>query len=62
MSESHAPAELGTDVRCHCGKLMARWQGESLIIKCSRCRRFVRIHSSAIGGMPPHGLASAPRR
>jgi hypothetical protein len=60
MSESRAPA--GTDVRCHCGKLMARWNGESLVIKCSRCRRFVRIHLSTIGGMPPSGLTSGPRR
>lgn len=48
MSESRPPAALGTDIRCHCGKLMARWQGESLVIKCARCGRFVRIHSSPL--------------
>ena len=53
MSESHASAASGVDVRCHCGKLMARWQGQSLVIKCARCRRFIRIHASAIGGKPP---------
>jgi hypothetical protein len=61
MSESGATAASGTDVRCHCGKLIARWQGENLVIKCPRCRRFVRIHSSAIGGMPPRGMTPGPR-
>lgn len=62
MSESRGAAASDTDVRCHCGKLMARWQGESLVIKCTRCGRFVRIRSSAIAGMPPRGLTSGQRR
>lgn len=62
MSESHAPVESGTDVRCHCGKLIARWQGDNLVIKCTRCGRFVRISSSAIAGTPPPDLTSGPRR
>ncbi len=54
MNECVSPAR-GTDVRCHCGKLIARWQGEELVIKCTRCGRFVTIHHSAIRGMPPSG-------
>ncbi|MBX3302865.1 MAG: hypothetical protein KF693_11680 [Nitrospira sp.] len=61
MSESRAPSASSSDVRCHCGKLMARWQGESLVIKCSRCGRFVLIHSSAITGIPPRGMTPGPR-
>ncbi|MBA5867876.1 MAG: Com family DNA-binding transcriptional regulator [Nitrospira sp. CR1.3] len=62
MSESRAPAVSGTDVRCHCGKLIARWQGDSLVIKCTRCGRLVQIRSSAIGGTPPPEFTSGPRR
>lgn len=62
MSESRVPVVSGMDVRCHCGKLVARWQGDSLVIKCTRCRRFVRIHASAIDGSPPRELTSGPRR
>jgi len=50
------PPAMGTDVRCRCGKLIARWQGEDLVIKCSRCGRFVAIHHTAIRGIPPNGL------
>jgi ribosomal protein L32E len=45
-----------TDVECFCGKLVARWQGDELVIKCKRCGRFLAIHYSAIRGMPPSGL------
>lgn len=52
----------GTDVRCRCGKLVARWQGEDLVIKCTRCGRFVAIQHSSIRGMPPNGLNLNQRR
>jgi hypothetical protein len=53
MSERSASAAAAMDVRCHCGKLIARWEGSSLVIKCTRCGRFVAIHHSAILGTPP---------
>jgi hypothetical protein len=51
-----------SDVRCRCGKLMARWEGGSLVIKCSRCARFVMIHHSAIRGTPPPNLSPGESR
>jgi phage FluMu protein Com len=50
------------DVRCECGKLMARWEGNSLVIKCSRCGRLVMIHHSAIRGTPPPNLSPGQPR
>lgn len=41
------------DIRCHCGKLVARWDESSLLIKCNRCRRVVRIPCAAIQGKAP---------
>ncbi|WP_173050248.1 hypothetical protein [Nitrospira sp. KM1] len=42
-----------SDLRCQCGKLIARWQGGNLVIKCARCARFITIHHTAIQGTPP---------
>lgn len=53
MSELRVPTPPSPDVRCHCGKLIARWQGVNLVIKCARCARFITIHHSAIRGTPP---------
>lgn len=58
----YIPTAAGADVRCRCGKLVARWQGDELVIKCTRCRRFVAIHHSAIRGMPPLDLNPNPSR
>ena len=55
-------ATSSLDVRCECGKLIARWEGSSLVIKCSRCVRFIMIHHSAIRGTPPPNLISGQRR
>ena len=56
------PSATAMDVRCHCGKLVARWQGDELVIKCTRCGRFVAIHHSSIRGMPPSSLNPDQRR
>ncbi|MDN5941607.1 MAG: hypothetical protein L0H94_06975 [Nitrospira sp.] len=53
MNERDTPAPSVSDVRCHCGKLIARWQGDKLVIKCARCGRLVMMHHSAIRGTPP---------
>lgn len=55
-------AGTSVDVRCRCGKLVARWQGDDLVIKCTRCGRFVAIHHSAIQGMPPTGMSPDDRQ
>jgi phage FluMu protein Com len=56
VTERGTAVTSSSDVRCQCGKLMARWEGNSLVIKCSRCARFVMIHHSAIRGTPPPKL------
>ncbi|WP_146216171.1 hypothetical protein [Nitrospira lenta] len=61
MSELHTPVPSSSDVRCHCGKLIARWQGTNLVIKCARCARFMTIQYSAIRGTPPPDLALGRR-
>lgn len=62
VSEQRKPVSLATDVRCHCGKLIARWEQGSLVIKCARCGRFIAIHHSAIHGTPPADLSPRYRR
>jgi hypothetical protein len=43
------------DIRCDCGKLVARWEDDGIAIKCGRCGRVVTIPYSAIQGRPPTG-------
>lgn len=62
VSELRMPASSATDVRCLCGKLIARWQNDNLVIKCARCGRFVAIHHSAIRGTPPPELTTGQDR
>ena len=62
VTERATTATSSLDVRCQCGKLMARWEGSSLVIKCTRCARFVMIHHSAIRGTPPPNLSPGQRR
>ncbi len=38
------------DLRCHCGKLVARWEAHALSIKCVRCHRLVSIPYQDIEG------------
>jgi hypothetical protein len=57
-----ASARTSVDVRCRCGKLVARWQGDDLVIKCTRCGRFVSIHHSAIQGIPPGDMSPGDRQ
>jgi phage FluMu protein Com len=41
------------DIRCECGKLVARWERDGIAIKCGRCGRVVTIPYRAIQGRPP---------
>lgn len=42
-----------TDIRCHCGNLLARWHADGIELKCRRCRRLVMIPFSQVMGTPP---------
>ena len=39
------------DIRCVCGKLVARWEPRGLSIKCVRCQRLVSIPYQEIEGL-----------
>jgi phage FluMu protein Com len=41
------------DIRCACGRLVARWEGTGVVIKCIRCGQLTSIPYSAIEGKPP---------
>ncbi len=50
MTQKAEAGPSGGDVRCRCGKLIARWDEYGLLIKCGRCRRLMRIPFAAIQG------------
>jgi hypothetical protein len=43
-------ASLNQDVRCHCGRMVARIESRGIVIKCNRCGEMV-----AYGGDVPLG-------
>jgi len=46
-------ARFSADLRCRCGRLLARWEGKGLVIKCIRCGNLVSIPYNDIQGVPP---------
>jgi phage FluMu protein Com len=40
---------VGRDLRCLCGRLVARWVGTDIELRCQRCKRVVRIVVEADG-------------
>ena len=46
-------AQYDTDIRCHCGNLLARWHADGIELKCKRCRRLVVVPFSQVEGAPP---------
>ncbi|KXS38419.1 MULTISPECIES: hypothetical protein [unclassified Candidatus Frackibacter] len=36
------------DVRCKCNKLVAKLEGDKVIIKCRHCKQFVVIHAKQV--------------
>jgi phage FluMu protein Com len=42
------PRATGDDLRCVCGKLMARLTTQGIELKCGRCRRVVMIDWSQV--------------
>ena len=41
------------DIRCPCGKLVARWEELGIAIKCTRCGRLIHFGSETIRGKSP---------
>ena len=41
----------GRDLRCLCGRLVARWVAGEIELRCQRCKRAVRIVLEAHGGL-----------
>ena len=39
-----------TDVRCHCGSLMARVTAQGIELKCRRCKRVITVPVAASQG------------
>ncbi len=39
-----APGQASADIRCTCGKLLARAQRTVIEMKCSRCKRITLVH------------------
>ncbi|MEW6246196.1 MAG: hypothetical protein AB1555_05725 [Nitrospirota bacterium] len=53
-SESEEAEERSSDdIRCECGRLLARWCATGIEIKCKRCRRVRTIPLTSIRGKPP---------
>ena len=49
LSSPETPIEA-SETRCECGQLIAKVRGQSLELKCKRCKRIVVIPFSAIEG------------
>ena len=50
MGESD-PGKSMTPLRCRCKKFLVVVEGDTLELKCPRCRRFVRIETFGIKGI-----------
>jgi phage FluMu protein Com len=48
-SSSQAIADI-SETRCECGQLIAKVRGQTLELKCKRCKRIVVIPFNAIEG------------
>ena len=47
-------------VRCGCGSLLARRTGQTIELKCRRCRRHLFLRLLADGGVEVHDHLPAP--
>lgn len=50
------PEKKSNDIRCKCGKLVARWEHHGISIKCARCQRLVSIPFQEIQGHRPDAV------
>jgi phage FluMu protein Com len=53
---NHGTSGALNDIRCQCGKLVAKWELQGISIKCTRCQRLVSIPYHAIEGKQPEIL------
>ncbi|MDR4461472.1 MAG: hypothetical protein MRJ67_13315 [Nitrospirales bacterium] len=51
-----ATEQIPKDIRCKCGKLVARWEHYGIEIKCARCQRLVSIPFKDIKGRKPDAM------
>ncbi len=49
--------QMTKDIRCKCGKLVARWEHRGISIKCARCQRLVSIPFQEIKGRRPDAIS-----
>lgn len=45
-------ADLGRELRCECGSLVAKLMGDGLELKCRRCKRLALIPLARLGEQP----------
>ncbi|WP_447963606.1 hypothetical protein [Nitrospira sp. Ecomares 2.1] len=55
------PEQMAKDIRCKCGKLVARWEHSGISIKCARCQRLVSIPFQDIKGRRPDAIPDGAR-
>lgn len=55
------PSQVSPDIRCKCGKLVARWESNAISIKCVRCQRLVSIPYKEIQGTMPIPFFTDPK-
>ena len=48
------------DIRCVCGKLLAKRQGHTIVIKCRHCKRFIAIDLEGTHVLPEEEAACIP--
>ena len=58
---SRAIAET-SETRCECGQLIAKVRGQSLELKCKRCKRIVVIPFSSIQGWRNRSIIKSAMR
>ncbi len=47
---------IGDAVRCTCNKLLMTILGDAIIVKCSRCKRFLVVQTGGIHSIQVHDL------
>lgn len=51
MQDHKDPVTVDKDIRCDCGRMVARIESRGIVIKCNRCGKFVVIPLATIREM-----------
>lgn len=51
MKDRDDNVTVDKDIRCDCGRMVARIEGQGIVIKCNRCGKFVVIPLATIREM-----------